>query len=161
MGSRVLSALGSTHTNEMFGKLILTALMGAQVAIAALGRGRCQNAEAGWIHESCSLECNQADGTCHESLVIEDCECKNNAQATFQSFTFNYENGRATTAVGRRKTQARVSWDASPGCPTDAGQTARRVLAMAPSLLRPAPPRKSRGSPGAPLAHKLAILLYV
>ena len=63
----------------------------AKVASTALYQAKCENAQAGWIHESCSLECNQDTGKCEETLVIEDCECEADPSAEFESYTFYYE----------------------------------------------------------------------
>lgn len=78
--------------------IVTTALI--ETSYGSIATGPCSAASKGGVFESCEMNC-KANRHCSETINTETCGC--DGFATYTSETDNYENGRRTTSVGRRK----------------------------------------------------------
>jgi len=65
--------------------------------------GTCPSFERGLVKGTCNMNCNGQTGECTETLEITTCDC--NGGSRIETIRTNYQDGRVTSAVGRRKRQ--------------------------------------------------------
>ena len=72
--------------SDMFLKGFVVAAF-VSVTFASIARGPCKDAKKGGVYEKCSMVCDW-DGSCHELVNVETCNCGNHARFTTNTYEF-------------------------------------------------------------------------